>query len=550
MDVRTYAARFDELFKEEIKLDKERADAFQRDEFNSRKLSAVQNFISELCAEIKKHDGVLPEDYLEDIGHITYRQRDDLNSDSIMFGYGIEISVGELYDNSYTKDPARMELAYFVEHAIDITDVIGKDEKWQSPFKGLQDWHHGYETAEHFEKLIKDSNPNALTAANIQEKFNVLIEKMKECTSVEDFGDAFRDVNNNERPALRIKNIELDAINGKAIISVGNHTKVPVTGKDFEREIRRINEYELSRKAEMEKDGFGVLVVDTKSPVTASGVNMEVPDDDYVAEGDLREEKTLLNIYDYKDAPLFAAIIELNDRLKEEGISGIELNVVGGFAMMTYDLRNKDGITDIDYIGPELPKRVEEISESIGVKYHLGSEWINNHMMITGTTLEDLEFTTGKLHFKEAFELESMKINVIDTGDLLRLKVIAVDTALVEAECGKTFSGEKHFADVEALKKALNVDNITIREEFADYITSKYTVPAIKAYELGGMAKVKEDIFPQLSPRYERPTGPYKRDDFIDGVLKRAGIDKTRETSAHTPTPAKNNVNVSVGDDR
>ncbi|MBP3278306.1 MAG: hypothetical protein J6M44_05055 [Butyrivibrio sp.] len=115
--------------------------------------------------------------------------------------------------------------------------------------------------------------------------------------------------------------------------------------------------------------------------------------------GSVMEEKQLLDINDYKDAPLFGALIELNERLKEEGISGIELNVVGGFAMMTHDLRSKDGITDVDYIGPDLPKRVSEIADEIGFKYNLGRHWINNDVLMAGATLEDLEFTTGKLHF-------------------------------------------------------------------------------------------------------------------------------------------------------
>ncbi|MCR5670144.1 MAG: hypothetical protein K6G10_03995 [Butyrivibrio sp.] len=241
-------------------------------------------------------------------------------------------------------------------------------------------------------------------------------------------------------------------------------------------------------------------------------------------------KNNLLNIYDYKDAPLFGALIELNDRLINEDIWGIELNVVGGFAMMTHGLRDKDGITDVDYIGDELPKKIVEIADEIGIKYNLGRHWINNDVLLAGATLEDLEFSTGKLHFQEAFELETMKINILDTRDLLKMKVIAIDTALSAVEVGDAdFTRAKDFNDIEILKKKLHINNLDIKTALGEKLLSKYTIKAIKAFEIGGMEAVKKDILP-LAARYNnkkpqaKSWAEYNRSSYIENILKNAGI--------------------------
>lgn len=243
-------------------------------------------------------------------------------------------------------------------------------------------------------------------------------------------------------------------------------------------------------------------------------------------------KKHLLDINDYKQAPMFAALIELNERLKEEGISGIELNVVGGFAMMSHGLRESDGYTDIDYVGDNLPKRVADIADDIGFKYHLGRHWINNDVLLAGATLEDLEFTTGKLHFQEAFELETMKINILETPDLLKMKVMAIDTSLSAVELGDgDFTRAKDFNDIIKLKDALSLSTANIKEMMGDKLLSGYTVKAIKAFEMGGIDEVRRSILPKVvlqnKQLYEGVKTPeYTRTSYIDQVLERAGIGK------------------------
>ncbi len=49
-----------------------------------------------------------------------------------------------------------------------------------------------------------------------------------------------------------------------------------------------------------------------------------------------------MRIENYKQYPLFAAICELNEKLSEENIEPITLNVVGGFALMVHNIRKKE----------------------------------------------------------------------------------------------------------------------------------------------------------------------------------------------------------------
>ena len=240
----------------------------------------------------------------------------------------------------------------------------------------------------------------------------------------------------------------------------------------------------------------------------------------------------MLDINDYKDTPMFGAIIELNERLKEEGFGKIELNTIGGFAMMTHGYRAMDGMTDIDYVGPELSKKVCEIADEIGLKYGLGRKWINNDVLLSGTTLEDMEFSTGKLHFQEAFDLENIKINILDTKDLLRMKVIAIDTSLSGVELGDgDFSRYKDFSDVVRLKNALGMSNIDIKNEMGDYIYNSYTITAIKAFEMGGIERVdsligkmrkENSLWNGLGAPAGAENKSYTRSSFIDDVLNSA----------------------------
>ena len=83
--------------------------------------------------------------------------------------------------------------------------------------------------------------------------------------------------------------------------------------------------------------------------------------------------------------------------------------------------------------------------------------------------MESFELSTGKLHFDEAFTVGPVKVNVLKEKDLLRLKIIAVDTAMTELEVTGEFARRKDFADIKALMDRLHMKPADL-DEFAEYI--------------------------------------------------------------------------------
>lgn len=241
------------------------------------------------------------------------------------------------------------------------------------------------------------------------------------------------------------------------------------------------------------------------------------------------KEEELLNIEDFKNYPLFRAVIELNDKMKEMDLEKIELNVVGGFALMIKGYRDANGVTDVDYVGPELSRKVKEVADEVGYKNHIGSDWINNDCLMSGTTLEDLEYSTGKLHFEEVFDLDKIKVNVLDAEDLLRLKLIAIDTQLcaVDSVSLSEFTRYKDFKDVKTLLEKQEVSIEYIRQNADKYgLVDKNTPRVIQAYMTRGIKGAKIEM--RKCYEEERSTEPcsfsndYVASPVINNMLSQA----------------------------
>ena len=57
---------------------------------------------------------------------------------------------------------------------------------------------------------------------------------------------------------------------------------------------------------------------------------------------------------------LCQAIVELDEKLSEKGITPFTLNVCGGFALLLQNVRKDvESYTDIDYIGSDLSKDIQ-----------------------------------------------------------------------------------------------------------------------------------------------------------------------------------------------
>lgn len=186
------------------------------------------------------------------------------------------------------------------------------------------------------------------------------------------------------------------------------------------------------------------------------------------------------------------AVIELSQEMQKRNMPPVSINVVGGFALMMNDIRDPDCMTDIDYVGNPLPDEFNALADKIGIKHKLGRGWINNDVMLTGSSMEDFEFATGKLHFNSSMDVGNIKINILDEKDILRMKLIAVDTSLMAAEDGGDFSRIKDLPDVSKLLQMQHIDCDQIMDKYEDFVINDNTPRVIKAYQDGGNTKALE----------------------------------------------------------
>lgn len=191
-------------------------------------------------------------------------------------------------------------------------------------------------------------------------------------------------------------------------------------------------------------------------------------------------------------SPIMKAIVLLDRKMKEMNCPPLELNIVGGFALIVKGIR-KDvkQVTDVDYIGDDLPPEIKEIADKIGIQCGIGRGWLNNDLMLTGTSFEDIEYATGKLHFKDQMDLSVIRMRFLDDVDLLRMKLISLDTSLSAVEFGGDFSRMKDLRDIIRLKEYLHLDYIQMEEIAEDYLLEPDLVfDAISAFEIGDSEQV------------------------------------------------------------
>ena len=252
----------------------------------------------------------------------------------------------------------------------------------------------------------------------------------------------------------------------------------------------------------------------------------------------------MIDIENFKTTPMGMAVAELSTRLQEKDLPPVSLNVIGGFAMMMRDLRDPYGFTDIDYVGSAFSKEFNDLAEEIGQKYNLGSGWINNDAMLSGISVEDFEFVTGELHFEPAFTIGGITINVLEEPDLLRMKLISLDTSLTAVEQGGDFTRMKDFPDVQILMDRQGITPGQLDEEYGEHFIYDHTAEIIQTYydegEEGVLQRVKSlQLLSSIELMREREyrleperRSPYMQ-DLLDNMLALA------EERAKTPDSRK-----------
>lgn len=168
--------------------------------------------------------------------------------------------------------------------------------------------------------------------------------------------------------------------------------------------------------------------------------------------------------------PMYGALTDLAEQMNRHKIPPVELNVIGGFALMLHGVRPADGVTDIDYVGGDFSKDLNHLVEEVGRKHGMEPGWINKDGMAAGIAMEDFELSTGELHFVPALSVGNISINILEEKDLLRLKIIAVDTAMTELEATGEFARVKDFHDIHDLMEKMGMSPEDAIREYSDYM--------------------------------------------------------------------------------
>lgn len=183
----------------------------------------------------------------------------------------------------------------------------------------------------------------------------------------------------------------------------------------------------------------------------------------------------------YKEKVVFKALTELDSRLHKMRVKPFSLKVVGGFALMLEQVRMSD-YTDIDYVGAPLNNNIKDAIDEVGLEYGLGRGWINNDVLMSGLDLEDLELSTGKLEFRHVTDMNVISLYSLNKSCILRMKVIAVDTALIGAESNYSFDRAKDFKDIKELMKVLGISLEQLIEETESYVLNTNVYYLIEYY--------------------------------------------------------------------
>jgi hypothetical protein len=114
--------------------------------------------------------------------------------------------------------------------------------------------------------------------------------------------------------------------------------------------------------------------------------------------------------------------------------------------------------------------------------------------MLEGSTLHDMELSCGKLHFTRALQLKRLTVYVLDKEDLLRLKVISIDTNIIANSLGGDFTRYKDFNDIKLLMADLGYSMDDVKEITKGRVEDARTYDVIQDYLNKGLESAMNDI--------------------------------------------------------
>jgi len=184
-----------------------------------------------------------------------------------------------------------------------------------------------------------------------------------------------------------------------------------------------------------------------------------------------------------QNSTLFRALTDLDNELRELVKEPIELNTIGGFALILNNVRkNPDEYTDIDFVGQDFDSKIRSIIGKVGMRHNLGQNWLNNDVSAIDSSIESLELMVGEVEFKPILEMQSLKLNAARPEDILRMKVVAIDTWIMAMPENEPYTRTKDFGDIELLLKHTSKNLNTLKAETNEYVIMPETYALIEEY--------------------------------------------------------------------
>ena len=166
-----------------------------------------------------------------------------------------------------------------------------------------------------------------------------------------------------------------------------------------------------------------------------------------------------------KDTVIYDALYDLDNLLSMQHAAPLKLSVVSTFALNTGKdevMRDdKNAYPSLSFLGANLSPEVQEAVKLVGFKHNLGADWLNNDLVLSGVTIEDLEIECGKLEFEPAnLRLHSIDIESATPETVLKLYILAIDTELFGFYYDTTaaFTRESELHDIINITKEYDID--------------------------------------------------------------------------------------------
>lgn len=197
--------------------------------------------------------------------------------------------------------------------------------------------------------------------------------------------------------------------------------------------------------------------------------NLDMHPDDY-------EMQTIAGLRLMNGFRMALALQDLSSELAHAGIdSDIDLSVI--------DFDKERCL--LNCVG-DIPAEVTDFMQAVGEQYDMPANWINTDYCMPHNSVDNFEKTVGAMHFEKDPDnkIGLFNLNFLSDRDLLRVKLMMVETEYAAVEYGGEFTRFSDLRDILDLKSELGLDYIGMEKLADGYLMSDEVFDVISAYEI------------------------------------------------------------------